>query len=884
MQKVKMIGVLCGVFAFMTMSAEASIIYTGQGTTDTYYQISDGTSTNGVTQLFTVPEGKVCTKVEMDVVKHPSWYQTSGYYTYIAVYAVGSYNAWIAEKTYQWTDPYWYDVTGAYLTASDSDLNLSAGTYQVQVWCNTAMSCARCSAHLYTDSTYSDGYAQAGWAGSKLPSMGNGYDFDVRLTLVPAVVVSERARMGWYDDRWGDLDSCISTGSAILQEGATVVLPYLSGVDFTTYQNHVYATGGDPLKLIFEFNRVDVNTENTSAIISKVQSFNSNPGVYGWYTADEPHGNGTALAPLVTAYTTIKANSGKPVFIAFNSGDLANQTPISYAAAYDVMMVDMYPFSSGSTQFQGLDSWKTFIASAKSQAATAGKEWWSIIQAYGTTSGYPLDFTMRLPTYTEANFMTFWSVLQGAKGVMLWSRTPCLYSVAQASAPYPYDGTQWAEEVAKPIMTIFKSCAVAIQDGEVSGGVTDSSTNVVSALYEDTATGEYFLIAANSTTGTQSNVQFTLTLPAGYVNAIPLGENREAIILSSGVFTDSFGDYETHVYRLMSDEQVINTYFGSNTTYWNLVSNNAACAVQWFTVPEETKGTKFEFLVEIGSAISSGYHCIVQIYSADGTYVAGGSKTADMFEANSDWVAVENLSLAPGKYYAQMFTNDTGFKGYLQAILVNPSTYADGYAAAGWDGGSALGDGKDFETRLTVVPNATVTTLSGDFNNDGKINATDIDLLSAAINSHSTSYATYDLTKDGKINSDDMDYLVKTILKTYYGDADLNRSVGVSDLSVLAAYYNTPSGASWANGDFDGNGAVGVSDLSILAANYNSGSSSTLSWAEAYAQAFGTTSDATADETTADEEDTSSTICSSLGLSLIAGLALMGLMIVKLEE
>jgi hypothetical protein len=176
--------------------------------------------------------------------------------------------------------------------------------------------------------------------------------------------------------------------------------------------------------------------------------------------------------------------------------------------------------------------------------------------------------------------------------------------------------------------------------------------------------------------------------------------------------------------------------------------------------------------------------------------------------------------------------------------------------------------------------------LAGDFNTDYVVNATDIDLLSAAINNHSTNYATYDLTKDGSVNSADMDYLIKTILHTYYGDADLNGSVGVSDLSVLAAYYNTPSGASWANGDFDGNGAVGVSDLSILAANYNSGSASTVSWAEAYAQAFGTTSDAdeTTDASADDSEDTSSTICSSLGLSLIAGLALMGLMMVKLEE
>jgi hypothetical protein len=121
---------------------------------------------------------------------------------------------------------------------------------------------------------------------------------------------------------------------------------------------------------------------------------------------------------------------------------------------------------------------------------------------------------------------------------------------------------------------------------------------------------------------------------------------------------------------------------------------------------------------------------------------------------------------------------------------------------------------------------------------------------------------------------------------TIPGDADADGDVDVADLSVLAAYYNTTGGATWAMGDFDGDKDVDVADLSILAANYNSGSSSTMSWAEAYAQAFGTTNDAnsSSDASADDSEDTTSSICSSLGLSLIAGLAMLGLMIVKLEE
>jgi hypothetical protein len=128
--------------------------------------------------------------------------------------------------------------------------------------------------------------------------------------------------------------------------------------------------------------------------------------------------------------------------------------------------------------------------------------------------------------------------------------------------------------------------------------------------------------------------------------------------------------------------------------------------------------------------------------------------------------------------------------------------------------------------------------------------------------------------------------LMSLVVKTP-GDANGDGKVNVTDLSVLAAYYNTTSGATWAMGDFDCDHDVDVTDLSMLAANYNSGSTSTLSWAEAYAQAFGTTSDdanETNDASADDSEDTTSSVCSSLGLSLIAGLAMMGLLLVKLEE
>jgi parallel beta-helix repeat protein len=127
------------------------------------------------------------------------------------------------------------------------------------------------------------------------------------------------------------------------------------------------------------------------------------------------------------------------------------------------------------------------------------------------------------------------------------------------------------------------------------------------------------------------------------------------------------------------------------------------------------------------------------------------------------------------------------------------------------------------------------------------------------------------------------------------GDANCDGVVDVKDLSLLAAGYNTASGATWSMGDFTGNGAVGVEDLSLLAANYGSGSRSELSWSDDYAEAFSTTSAAaeetsstteSAESVTSDDSDesVSSSTCSSLGLPLIAGLLIAGLTLIKLDN
>jgi hypothetical protein len=111
------------------------------------------------------------------------------------------------------------------------------------------------------------------------------------------------------------------------------------------------------------------------------------------------------------------------------------------------------------------------------------------------------------------------------------------------------------------------------------------------------------------------------------------------------------------------------------------------------------------------------------------------------------------------------------------------------------------------------------------------------------------------------------------------GDANLDGRVDVGDLGILAANYGG-SGKTWEQGDFNGDGKVDVGDLGILAAHYGEGTNTALDFNTDYTQAFGTSEINEA----AMKDDEVNSMCSNLGLPIIAGLMLlMGLMLMKNE-
>jgi len=118
-------------------------------------------------------------------------------------------------------------------------------------------------------------------------------------------------------------------------------------------------------------------------------------------------------------------------------------------------------------------------------------------------------------------------------------------------------------------------------------------------------------------------------------------------------------------------------------------------------------------------------------------------------------------------------------------------------------------------------------------------------------------------------------FAIGVIVPQLPGDANKDNTVNVVDLGILATNYGVTETATWEMGDFNGDKAVNVVDLGILATHYGEGGAA---YAADSAKVFGNT------EAKEDTTATTGLACPAAGLPIIAGLALMGLMLVRLEE
>jgi hypothetical protein len=133
-------------------------------------------------------------------------------------------------------------------------------------------------------------------------------------------------------------------------------------------------------------------------------------------------------------------------------------------------------------------------------------------------------------------------------------------------------------------------------------------------------------------------------------------------------------------------------------------------------------------------------------------------------------------------------------------------------------GGSILARG-ELTSYATARP---VATFPGDFDSDGRLDATDIDRLSAEFRA-GTNRAEFDVNGDRLVDQSDRQTWVNTLRMTYFGDSNLDGEFNSGDLvHVFGAgeYEDSLSiNSSWSEGDWNGSGDFDSSDL-VLAFQY----------------------------------------------------------------
>ena len=218
------------------------------------------------------------------------------------------------------------------------------------------------------------------------------------------------------------------------------------------------------------------------------------------------------------------------------------------------------------------------------------------------------------------------------------------------------------------------------------------------------------------------------------------------------------------------------------------------------------------------------------------------------FSAGGNIIPVDTAPPGPEEFYTAGLPNDTGYVIEWQIPLASLDTDSNESVVPAKTGDVMLmnfaindndvegANGQDTHAMLWVVEddprspfgggeNVWIVPLQlssetagvpGDVDGDGDVDDADIDAVAAAVKNGQAD-AKFDINGDGSVSADDHKSLVKDILNTWIGDANLDKVFDTTDLITIfqAGKFEVDEMAGWSEGDFNGDMRFGTGDLIV---------------------------------------------------------------------
>ena len=229
----------------------------------------------------------------------------------------------------------------------------------------------------------------------------------------------------------------------------------------------------------------------------------------------------------------------------------------------------------------------------------------------------------------------------------------------------------------------------------------------------------------------------------------------------------------------------------------------------------------------LGGPLLGGVDAYMAKYDASGSRLwieqfgtSGGDVPSDVTVDGIGNVYMSGWSNAGGRDGFVSKYDESGTLVWTQQIATSESDWAHGVSPDGLGnvyvsgttdgnlGGPNAGGPEVYLMKLREIPEP------GDFNLDGAVGISDIDLLSAAIRT-TPDDPVYDLNDDNLVDGTDHGIWVRDLKGTWYGDANLDLEFNSSDMTQVfaAGKYETGEDAGWAEGDWNGDGFFSSRDM-----------------------------------------------------------------------